>query len=154
MYSVHLSIQTLAECTGTMDASTWNAYHIISNRARSVCLATRQEHFKRQTEVAVNQLSVSTLHQLSAVRELAVSHQEIKALTQDSLQVTPTHTLHTHSLQVTPIPPHTHHIHTRSYVCHCPLIYRMSRESRVSWLRNKRSWPPDKIWYGERSLTT
>ncbi len=88
-----------------MDASTWNAYHIISNRARSVCLATRQEHFKRQTEVAVNQLSVSTLQQLSAVKELATSHQEIRALTQDSLQVSPTHT--THTLHHPPTPHHT-----------------------------------------------
>lgn len=82
-----IPIQSLGECTGSMDASTWNAYHIISNRARSVCYATRQEHFKRQTEVAVNKLSQSTIQQLQTVRELASSHQEIKDFAQESLLV-------------------------------------------------------------------
>ena len=85
MYAILL--QSLSDCTGSMDASTWNAYHIISNRARSVCYATRQEHFKRQTEVAVNKLSQSTIQQLQTVRELASSHKEIKDFAQESLQV-------------------------------------------------------------------
>ncbi|KAK7006077.1 hypothetical protein SK128_001222 [Halocaridina rubra] len=34
------SAMTLAECTKNMDPNTWNAYHIVSNRARAVCYAS------------------------------------------------------------------------------------------------------------------
>lgn len=70
-----------------MDATTWNAYHIISNRARSVCYSIQQQRFRKQTEVAVNKLSESTLRQLQAVQELEDKHQQIKDFTQESLQV-------------------------------------------------------------------
>ena len=70
-----------------MDASTWNAYHIISNRARSVCYATRQQQFRHQTELAVNKLSQSTMEQLRTVQNLADSHQQIKDVAEESLQV-------------------------------------------------------------------
>ena len=70
-----------------MDATTWNAYHIISNRARSVCYSIQQQRFRKQTEVAVNKLSESTLKQLHAVQELETKHQMIKDFTQESLQV-------------------------------------------------------------------
>ena len=59
--------QSLAECTSGMDPSVWNAYHIVSNRARSVCYATRQQQFRRQTEAVVNRLSSSTLEQLQVL---------------------------------------------------------------------------------------
>ncbi len=78
-------LQTLAECTGPMDAHMWNAYHIISNRARSVCYATRQQQFRRQTEVAVNQLSRSTLEQMESMAKLGSSQEEIQELAQQSL---------------------------------------------------------------------
>lgn len=55
----------------------WNSYHIISNRARSVCYATRQQQFRQQTEAAVNKLSHSTLQQLHAMEALAQSHIEV-----------------------------------------------------------------------------
>ena len=58
------SLQTLAECTAGMDATVWNAYHIISNRARSVCYSTRQQQFRTQTEAVVNKLSSSSLQQI------------------------------------------------------------------------------------------
>ena len=56
----------------------WNAYHIISNRARSVCYATRQQQFRYQTEVAVNQLSHSTLQQIKAMEVLASNHEQVE----------------------------------------------------------------------------
>ena len=71
-----------------MDAHTWNTYHIISNRARSVCYATRQQQFRRQTEMAVNKLSAATIEQLQAMDNLASSQDQIKQATQDSLKVT------------------------------------------------------------------
>ncbi|KAL5491001.1 hypothetical protein EMCRGX_G016214 [Ephydatia muelleri] len=77
---------TIAECTSPMSADTWNAYHIMSNRARSVCYSIRQLQFRRQTEMAVNRLSQSTLEQLAAVQDLAHSHVEIKELASSSLK--------------------------------------------------------------------
>jgi len=74
-----------------MDAHMWNAYHIVSNRARSVCYATRQQQFRRQTEVAVNRLSQSTLEQLAAMQELASSHSEIQEVAHESLQTLQEH---------------------------------------------------------------
>ena len=69
-----------------MNPDTWNAYHIMSNRARSVCLSVRQLQFRRQTEMAVNRLSQSTLEQLAAVQELAHSHMEIREMATSSLK--------------------------------------------------------------------
>ena len=71
-----------------MDAITWNTYHIISNRARSVCYSIQQQSFRRQTEVAVSKLSESTLKQLEAVQELEYSHKQIKDFTEESVKVT------------------------------------------------------------------
>ncbi len=81
-----LDVQTLAECTGSMDATTWNAYHIVSNRARSVCYSIQQQRFRKQTEVAVNKLADSTLRQLQAVEEIENKHQQLKDFTQESLE--------------------------------------------------------------------
>ena len=71
----------------------WNTYHIISNRARSVCYSTRQQQFRRQTELAVNKLSQSTLEQLGAVQELANSHEEIRSMAHESLSTLQSHQL-------------------------------------------------------------
>lgn len=65
--------QTLAECTSSMDPDTWNAYHIVSNRARSVCYATRQLHFRRSTELTVNTLVHTAMSQLEAMKILKVT---------------------------------------------------------------------------------
>lgn len=80
-------LQNLGECTRPMDAHTWNTYHIISNRARSVCYATRQQQFRRQTEMAVNKLSSATIQQLQAMEDLASSQHQIKQATDGSLKV-------------------------------------------------------------------
>ncbi|XP_078087302.1 protein brambleberry [Mustelus asterias] len=77
---------TLAECTANMDPDTWNAYHIVSNRARSVCYATRQQDFKRRTEVTVNSLVVSASSQLEAMKMLKDGQKELRDLTASSLE--------------------------------------------------------------------
>ena len=64
----------------------WNAYHIVSNRARSVCYATRQQQFRRQTELSVNKLSSSMHEQLAAVQEIASGHEQIQTLAKDSME--------------------------------------------------------------------
>ncbi|MGH0128164.1 UNVERIFIED_CONTAM: hypothetical protein FKN15_002972 [Acipenser sinensis] len=77
---------TIKECTEPMDADTWNAYHIVSNRARSVCYTTRQQHFKRRTEVTVNSLVATATSQLEAMRVLKDGQAELKELTASSLE--------------------------------------------------------------------
>ncbi|KAF7237184.1 Protein brambleberry [Varanus komodoensis] len=77
---------TLAECTADMDPDTWNAYHIVSNRARAVCYAVRQTQFKLQAEHTVNALVSTAVSQLEAMRALKSGQEELKALTSESLQ--------------------------------------------------------------------
>lgn len=55
-----------------MDSDTWNAYHIVSNRARSVCYATRQQLFRRRAEHTVNALISTATSQLDAMKDLKV----------------------------------------------------------------------------------
>ncbi|XP_067852534.1 protein brambleberry [Heptranchias perlo] len=77
---------TLAECTADMDPDTWNAYHIVSNRARSVCYATRQQDFKRRTEMTVNSLVATASSQLEAMKMLKDGQKELQELTASSLE--------------------------------------------------------------------
>ncbi|XP_074841686.1 protein brambleberry-like isoform X2 [Carettochelys insculpta] len=76
---------SLAECTANMDPDTWNAYHIVSNRARAVCYSTRQIQFKRRTEHMVNTLVSAAVSQLEAMRLLKDGQEELKVLTAESL---------------------------------------------------------------------
>ncbi|KAK9501046.1 hypothetical protein O3M35_002168 [Rhynocoris fuscipes] len=46
----------LRDCTRDMDPETWNSYHVISNRARAVCYAVRQEQFRALAEMTINKL--------------------------------------------------------------------------------------------------
>lgn len=47
---------SLKDCTHGMDSDTWNAYHLVTNRAKAVCVASRQEQFRGLTELTVNKL--------------------------------------------------------------------------------------------------
>ncbi|KAF7647956.1 hypothetical protein LDENG_00164290, partial [Lucifuga dentata] len=61
---------TIKQCTADMDLDTWNAYHIVSNRARSVCYATRQQLFRRRAEHMVNALVSTAASQLDTMKNL------------------------------------------------------------------------------------
>uniref|UniRef100_A0A3Q0RTT3 Brambleberry n=1 Tax=Amphilophus citrinellus TaxID=61819 RepID=A0A3Q0RTT3_AMPCI len=76
---------TIKECTADMDSDTWNAYHIVSNRARSVCYATRQQLFRRRAEHTVNALISTATSQLGAMKDLKEGQLELKELTAASL---------------------------------------------------------------------
>uniref|UniRef100_A0A8C6TFA9 Brambleberry n=1 Tax=Neogobius melanostomus TaxID=47308 RepID=A0A8C6TFA9_9GOBI len=76
---------TLRECTATMDPDTWNAYHIVSNRARSVCYATRQMLFRRRAEHTVNALISTATSQLDAMKDLKEGQLELRQMTAASL---------------------------------------------------------------------
>ncbi|RXN04590.1 brambleberry-like protein [Labeo rohita] len=67
---------SIKECTADMDSDTWNAYHIVSNRARSVCYATRQQHFRKRAELTVNALISTATSQLDAMKDLKVSYKD------------------------------------------------------------------------------
>ncbi|XP_074492351.1 protein brambleberry isoform X2 [Sebastes fasciatus] len=76
---------TIKDCTADMDSDTWNAYHIVSNRARSVCYATRQQLFRRRAEHTVNALISTATSQLDAMKDLKEGQLELKELTAASL---------------------------------------------------------------------
>ncbi|XP_033936896.1 protein brambleberry isoform X2 [Pseudochaenichthys georgianus] len=76
---------TIKECTADMDSDTWNAYHIVSNRARSVCYAMRQQLFRRRAEHTVNALISTATSQLDAMKDLKEGQLELKELTAASL---------------------------------------------------------------------
>lgn len=67
-----LIIQTIKECTADMDSDTWNAYHIISNRAHAVCYSVRQQLFRLRAEHTVNALLSTATSQLDAMEDLKV----------------------------------------------------------------------------------
>lgn len=80
-----LFVQTLRECTQGMDDIQWNSYLVISNRARSVCYAARQQQFRALTQMTVNKLMTSSSQQLSFIRELKAEQEELGSLAADTL---------------------------------------------------------------------
>ncbi|KAK4029654.1 protein brambleberry [Daphnia magna] len=79
------SLMSLKECTSDMDSDTWNAYHILSNRARSVCYGARQQQFRALTQMTVNKLMASSSRQLGFIRELKAEQEELGSLAADTL---------------------------------------------------------------------
>ncbi|XP_061154354.1 protein brambleberry isoform X2 [Syngnathus typhle] len=78
----HMSIK---ECTAAMDPDTWNAYHIVSNRARAVCYASRQQLFRLRAEHTINMLISTAASQLAAMEDLKDGQLELRELTAASL---------------------------------------------------------------------
>ena len=79
------SSMSLEECTGNMDSDTWNAYHILSNRARSVCYAARQQQFRALAQMTVNKLMASSRQQLGFIQQLKAEHEELGYLAAETL---------------------------------------------------------------------
>uniref|UniRef100_UPI00358EF130 protein brambleberry-like isoform X2 n=1 Tax=Myxine glutinosa TaxID=7769 RepID=UPI00358EF130 len=77
---------TLFECTREMDPTTWNAYHILSNRARSLCFALRQQQFRVQTEFLVNSLATSAIDQVKSLQAIEEGHEKLSEATSSTLQ--------------------------------------------------------------------
>ncbi|XP_019740930.1 protein brambleberry [Hippocampus comes] len=75
----------IKECTANMDSDTWNAYHIVSNRARAVCYASRQQLFRRRAVKTVNMLIASAASQLSAMEDLKDGQLALREMTAASL---------------------------------------------------------------------
>ncbi|XP_058960945.2 protein brambleberry-like [Pocillopora verrucosa] len=75
----------LRDCTNGMDANTWNSYHIISNRARSICYATRQQQFRLKTEFTVNQLASQAENQMELMNGLQEGQRRLTEVADDTV---------------------------------------------------------------------
>lgn len=76
---------TLRQCTTEMDADMWNAYHLMSNRARAVCYAARNIQFRALTEITVNKLMHTAHTQIKAMGSLKESQERLEEQTLEAL---------------------------------------------------------------------
>ncbi|KAF4529316.1 hypothetical protein B566_EDAN011410 [Ephemera danica] len=72
---------SLRECTGDMDPDTWNTYHLMNNRARAVCLSSRQAQFRALTEMTAGQehlgsITEETMRTVSDGQQKLMSQQQ------------------------------------------------------------------------------
>ncbi|XP_076652172.1 protein brambleberry [Halictus rubicundus] len=72
---------SLKQCTTDMDADMWNAYHLISNRARAVCYAARGTQFRALTELTVNKLMQTAHTQIKTLGSLKDSQDRLEEQT-------------------------------------------------------------------------
>ena len=73
--NLHFHFITTGECTSKMDATQWNGYQIVANRARAVCYTTRQQIFRIKTEAAVNKLVQTSQEQIFGMEKLREDQQ-------------------------------------------------------------------------------
>ncbi|XP_050072272.1 protein brambleberry-like [Anopheles maculipalpis] len=78
---------SLRQCTERMDPNTWNAYHLITNRAKAVCASVRHEQFRGLTELTVNKLMTTAHDQVRMMDELADNQQKLQSITKQAMDV-------------------------------------------------------------------
>ena len=76
---------SLKQCTTDMDADMWNAYHLMSNRARAVCYAARSTQFRALTELTVNKLMQTAHTQIKTLGSLKDSQDRLEEQTVQAL---------------------------------------------------------------------
>ncbi|XP_044007737.1 protein brambleberry-like [Aphidius gifuensis] len=76
---------TLEQCTTDMDPDTWNAYHLMNNRARGICLSARNTQFRALTEITVNKLMESSQSQIKAFDTLKENQERLEMKTIEAL---------------------------------------------------------------------
>ncbi|XP_076236306.1 protein brambleberry isoform X2 [Calliopsis andreniformis] len=76
---------SLKQCTTDMDADMWNAYHLMSNRARAVCYAARSIQFRALTELTVNKLMQTAHTQIKTLGSLKESQDRLEEQTVEAL---------------------------------------------------------------------
>uniref|UniRef100_A0A1Q3FH47 Uncharacterized protein n=1 Tax=Culex tarsalis TaxID=7177 RepID=A0A1Q3FH47_CULTA len=76
---------SLKECTGSMDPNTWNAYHLVTNRAKAVCASVRHDQFRGLTELTVNKLMTTAHEQIQMMGQLADNQKELQSVTQEAI---------------------------------------------------------------------
>ncbi|KAJ8687987.1 hypothetical protein QAD02_023782 [Eretmocerus hayati] len=78
---------TIKQCTMNMDPDMWNAYHLMSNRARAVCYATRSHQFRALTELTVNKLMQSARSQIETLAAMKESQDRLEEQTANAHQI-------------------------------------------------------------------
>lgn len=81
----------LSDCTQGMSGDTWNAYHIVSNRARSICQSVRQAEFRMKTEQTVNHLANAALENINMLNTLSVGQKQLQNVTEESMEKITSH---------------------------------------------------------------
>ncbi|XP_029734114.2 protein brambleberry [Aedes albopictus] len=76
---------SLKDCTQEMDPDTWNAYHLVTNRAKAVCASVRHDQFRGLTELTVNKLMNTAHEQIEMMGQLAENQKELQSVTQDAI---------------------------------------------------------------------
>ncbi|XP_071555163.1 protein brambleberry-like [Temnothorax nylanderi] len=76
---------SLKQCTIDMDTDMWNAYHLISNRARAICYAARNTQFRALTELTVNKLMQSAHSQIKALDSIKQGQDRLEEQTTEAL---------------------------------------------------------------------
>lgn len=64
-----------------MDGTMWNAYLLMNNRARAVCLLARREQFQALTEMTVNKLTSATHNQIAKQNKMIENQDRLERLT-------------------------------------------------------------------------
>ncbi|XP_014250674.1 protein brambleberry-like isoform X2 [Cimex lectularius] len=68
----------LVTCTKDMSPEVWNTYHIMTNRARAVCYAARQQHFRASAEMIINKLVDTTRSHLEAIEKFQEKQKSVQ----------------------------------------------------------------------------
>lgn len=63
----------------------WNAYHMMNNRARAVCLAARRAQFQALSEMTVNKLMSTAHDQINRMNTMIEGQERLETLTTDTL---------------------------------------------------------------------
>ncbi|XP_059486701.1 protein brambleberry-like isoform X2 [Neocloeon triangulifer] len=73
----------LRRCTEGMDPETWNTYHLMNNRARSLCVAARTSQFNALTEMTINKLMASTKGHIDSLQALKAEQEKLGITTDE-----------------------------------------------------------------------
>lgn len=63
----------------------WNAYHMMNNRARAVCLAARRAQFNALSEMTVNKLMSTAHDQINKMNTMIEGQEKLETLTSGTL---------------------------------------------------------------------
>ncbi|KAH9489374.1 hypothetical protein Btru_056524 [Bulinus truncatus] len=77
---------TLADCTKSMDGTSWNSYQIVGNRARAMCYATQQVQFRRLTELTVSHLVSAATDQIKSLNDLKLGQEQLHSITSETVR--------------------------------------------------------------------
>uniref|UniRef100_A0A0B7ARD3 Protein brambleberry n=1 Tax=Arion vulgaris TaxID=1028688 RepID=A0A0B7ARD3_9EUPU len=77
---------SLADCTKSMDGTTWNSYQIVGNRARAMCYAAQQLQFRKLTEITVNRLATVAGEQVKSLNDLKAGQEQLHSLTAETVR--------------------------------------------------------------------